>query len=305
MFLRLRNKGECELDSDSLAQPADSEIELRTRVCLLPDGRSLGWAEYGHRNGFPLVYFPSEGSSRLEARLLHESALSAGFRLISIDRPGIGCSSFKAASGHSEFAGDVYFLLRQLSITQAGLIAWSGGSPFAMAFAYRFPEVVRLVNLLSPFPLMPKRQSFISAAAISAIRYFILSRNLVFGRRVDDYLQRWKEGLCYADRKQLEQQWVYRALRDDALEAGKSGGKGIAWDSVMSLRSWDFDPLHIKAPLLLWQGGADNLAVPCSALRLQSQLPGALLHTVARQGHLFFIGMADDIFRETRQILRD
>lgn len=71
-------------DSISVAGEPD-----RVQFLQLADGRDLAWSEYGHRHGYPLVYPHREAGSRSEAKLLHESAFAAGFRLIAVDRPGI------------------------------------------------------------------------------------------------------------------------------------------------------------------------------------------------------------------------
>lgn len=110
--------------------------------------------------------------------------------------------------------------------------------------------------------------------------------------------------MCQSDQKLFDSPKINQILNSDAQEAVRQGARGVAADCTMSFRKWDFDPTTIRTPVHLWQGGADNLSVPYSALRLQAILPGADLHTVARQGHLFFTVAADDIFRQCRQILR-
>jgi len=53
----------------------------------LPDGRSLGYAEYGDRSGTPVFFFHGTPSSRL----LHPDdsvSASVGARVITVDRPG-------------------------------------------------------------------------------------------------------------------------------------------------------------------------------------------------------------------------
>lgn len=59
----------------------------------LPDGRVLGFAEYGSPDGKALLYFHGYPSSRLEGKPVDDMARRRGLRFIAIDRPGFGLSS--------------------------------------------------------------------------------------------------------------------------------------------------------------------------------------------------------------------
>jgi pimeloyl-ACP methyl ester carboxylesterase len=61
----------------------------------LKDGRQLGFAEYGDQDGQPIFYFHGLPGSRLEAGHLHEIAVANNYRLIGLDRPGMGLSSIE------------------------------------------------------------------------------------------------------------------------------------------------------------------------------------------------------------------
>ena len=283
--------------------PANSAVSGRTRCLSLAAGGQLAWSEFGRRHGYPVLYFHSQGGSRLEGQLLHEAAVAAGFRLIAVDRPGIGLSSFRPLTGHSQFNTDLIALIDHLDLETVALLSWAGGGPFALAFAQQYPSRVSSVNMMSPFPVMPDSESALSRILLAGLRGAIYLRHSLLSRRVEHYMDRARERLCYSDRKQFDNPGVRRILRQDALEASRQGGRGVAFDSAMSFRKWDFDPAGVVAPVHLWQGGADTLSVPCSALRLHAVLSGAVLHTVARQGHLFFTTSADDIFRACRQAL--
>jgi hypothetical protein len=59
----------------------------------LPDGRKLGYAQYGSLTGQPIFYLHGLPGSRIEAAFSHDMGLKLGARIISMDRPGIGWSS--------------------------------------------------------------------------------------------------------------------------------------------------------------------------------------------------------------------
>src|SRR5512134_1025951 len=67
------------------------------RTFRLADGRDLGYAEYGDPQGRPLFYFHGWPSSRIEFSGLNgdEIAAQLKIRVIAVDRPGFGLSSYQ------------------------------------------------------------------------------------------------------------------------------------------------------------------------------------------------------------------
>ena len=64
-----------------------------SNTLTLPDGRKLGYAQYGLLTGRPIFYLHGLPGSRLEGAGFDELALKLGARVIAVDRPGIGWSS--------------------------------------------------------------------------------------------------------------------------------------------------------------------------------------------------------------------
>jgi pimeloyl-ACP methyl ester carboxylesterase len=63
----------------------------RLGTARLPDGRRLGWAEWGPATGTPVLLCPGAATSR-SLGFGGEVVAELGVRLISIDRPGLGAS---------------------------------------------------------------------------------------------------------------------------------------------------------------------------------------------------------------------
>lgn len=70
-----------------------SQHDNSSQTFQLPDGRVLGFAEYGNPNGRPLLYFHGYPSSRIEAEAADTMAQRCGIRILSLDRPGFGLST--------------------------------------------------------------------------------------------------------------------------------------------------------------------------------------------------------------------
>ncbi len=65
-----------------------------TNTLLLPDGRHLGYAEYGDPDGKPVILFHDNPNSRLLYGLMHDCSFQPGIHLITPDRPGYGLLDF-------------------------------------------------------------------------------------------------------------------------------------------------------------------------------------------------------------------
>ena len=95
------------------------EAELFT----LPDGRALAYLEWGDDGGYPVFYFHGTPSSRLEGAFADGAAKRAGFRLIAVDRPGFGRSTFQQGRRFRDWPEDVCALADAWGWTNS---AWSG-----------------------------------------------------------------------------------------------------------------------------------------------------------------------------------
>jgi pimeloyl-ACP methyl ester carboxylesterase len=78
----------------------------------LPDGRVLGYADYGALGGKPLFYFHGWPSLRIEFAGLagDEIAAQLNVRVIAVDRPGIGLSGYQPRHRFTDWPHDVFFV---------------------------------------------------------------------------------------------------------------------------------------------------------------------------------------------------
>ena len=113
---------------------------MNRQVVSLQDGRQLGYQSVG--KGTPIVYFHGTASSRLEVQLLKEFAQASNLQLIGVDRPGYGLSTYKLRENLIAFGGDVSFLLDTLGFDRVGVLGWSGGGVFALAYLAHYTERV-------------------------------------------------------------------------------------------------------------------------------------------------------------------
>src|SRR5690606_8086447 len=78
---------------------------------------------------------------------------TAGVRLLAVDRPGIGHSEPDPAATPTSVADDLAAVLDALDVPDAGVLSWSAGALFSLAFAGRHPG--RCPRLVLAAPLVP------------------------------------------------------------------------------------------------------------------------------------------------------
>jgi len=290
--------------------PARSEKSFPAHLIVLHDGRRLAYAEYGEKHGFPLFYFHNHGGSRLQGQFFHRDAQQAGFRIIAIDRPGIGFSDPVRALSHISFSDDIVELADSLALSRFGLLSWAGGSPFAFAAAHQHPGRIKLLISLCSVP-MQRRQAFpirtlaasLHRFSLAAMKMFISIRQVSCTRNAQQYLNRLSEDLCFADKKVIQNPAVLKLMQQGIEESRRQGGLSLANDSRLCFEPWDFALAEIKVPVQLWHGSADTL-VPSHFARVLAQgLVDCVLRKVAHRGHLFFMQSAEEVFLQANNRL--
>ena len=106
----------------------------------LPDGRVLGFAEYGNPNGRPLLFFHGFPSSRIEAEPADDMAQRCGIRLLALDRPGFGLSTPQPGRKIVDWPNDVHAFATGMRLDRFAVMGGSGGGPFALACAHALPK---------------------------------------------------------------------------------------------------------------------------------------------------------------------
>ena len=288
------------------------EPSLTTERVILNDGRSLGFAEYGDPNGEPVLEFHGWPSCRTEAWFYDEAGKKLGARIIGIDRPGFGISTFKEGYRILDWPADVVEFANALGLRRFAVLGLSSGSAYALACARFIPERLSACTLVGGMPPLKvqgeKLRPYILPLEIHTARLAnavpLLARApLWYIRRLiqKDPQRAMKQLVKRAPPSELElltdERATYQFQRTVA-EACRAGLKGLIASVALQVKDWGFRLRDITTHVTLWHGELDTLVFPSSAHYTAANLPNHKLHMIPGAGHLTII------VRHAHEVLR-
>ena len=110
-----------------LQRAATTECRFRldnetSAVLTLPDGRKLGYAQYGSPTGRAIIYCHGLPGSRIEAAGMHDPAIECGARIIAVDRSGFGWSSPHPHRTIADHVKDIQVLTKHLGLQEYAVL---------------------------------------------------------------------------------------------------------------------------------------------------------------------------------------
>lgn len=276
----------------------NSVAELKREV-ILPDGRILAYARFGHAAGHPIIYCHGSPASRMEASVFDKAADELGIAVFAPDRPGLGYSQFIPERSILGWADDVRAVADALGIDRFAVLASSGGSAYALACAYRLPQRVTRVGVCGPVgPLsepqlvreIPLAERFIFHLArrsptLFAAAFLAPSQLL---QRFPALASRLKKE-AEPDKKVLAQPEVRQILDWSLQGALRQGVLGITVDVQLLTLPWGFSVEDISVPAYFWHGLQDVTVPPIMSEFLASRMPAGHLSLVPNEGHISLV----------------
>ncbi|WP_028798190.1 alpha/beta fold hydrolase [Streptomyces purpureus] len=264
----------------------------------LPDGRMLGWAEWGPPGGTPVLCVPGAATTR---RLGFGATAVArlGVRLISVDRPGLGASTPAPGRTFTDFAEDMRAFARLRGLGRPAMVGHSQGAPFALACAaagvagalavVSGADEVAAPHFAGALPAELRGLVDLTAADPGAAEE-------LFARFSPDAM--WDLVMTSSPEADLA---VYRepgfaaAYRAALADAFAQGPMGYARDTVLAMGRWGIDLRSVTAPVDLWYGELDLTHSPDQGAALAARIPGAVHHRVPRAGGALLWTHAEEI----------
>lgn len=279
------------------------------------DGRRLSFAEYGAPRGPALVWMHGTPGGRrqipVEAR---EHALRSGYRILGIDRPGIGTSTPYLYSNVVDWVGDLELLLDALGVEQARVIGLSGGGPYALAAGALLGQRVPAVGVLGgvaptrgddaaeggPLSLAVLAAPLLSAGRIplgSALTGLIRVVRPLAGSALDLYAALQPIG----DRDLLARPEFKAMFLDDLINGSRFQTSAPLADLVLFTREWGFALRDVTVPVRWWHGDADHIVPLRHGEHCVARLPEATMAVIDGESHLGGLGIARRVMDELMQ----
>lgn len=282
-------------------------------------GRVLAWSEYGDPAGFPVFYYHGWPSSRLQARLAHHLAAERGLRIIGMDRPGMGKSTFIQGRLLGDWPGMMAGFADYLGIEKFGQLGISGGGPYVLACAAAIPERLAASAVLAgmvPLPMLgcgrnglhPMYRALIPLGKLPAPLFTAGFRASSFACRADPLrfpMSLFLKTFAEEDRAILHQSpdvWKVTTASYNEGVCGVAGGRGILADAELYLLDPGIDAGAITHPIAYWHGDEDK-NIPLSFVReLTAKMPGSSLQVASRLGHFSLaVHRAEDALNYIRE----
>lgn len=275
----------------------------------LPDGRRLGYAEYGDPAGRPIFGFHGTPGSRLMLAVADGPARRLGVRLIAPDRPGMGLSDLKAGRSIGDWPDDLVRLADALGIERFGVAGVSGGGPYALACALRIPERLRSVGVISGVGPVAGPDATAGLDRTHRLIFGVWRRAPWLARRVMALAKRrWDRAperifariVSFAppqDRPVMTRPEVCDVLIAGLRDAFRVDGRGVAEELILFGRSWGFRLGDIQTPVRLWHGEDDHLVPLAMGRRMAALIPDCRAEFIPGAGHYFVFNHVEPLLR--------
>jgi pimeloyl-ACP methyl ester carboxylesterase len=264
-----------------------------------PDGRTVGYADYGPATGLAVIACHGGPGSRLAAPAAVEAATAAGVRLVGIDRPGYGLSTPWPGRTIAGWVPDALAVADALGLDRFAVLGSSTGGSYAVALAARAPERVVAVLLCCALTDMrwPEGRRLVGGSGRSGDIWAAPDRAtaLEIARDFwgDDGLRAATHGadtLAPADAALFADAEFVRGVLLGLQQSFAWGVQGYADDRIADGAGWgQLDLTAVTCPVTIVHGTDDRLVDVRVAHHNKELLPHAELRVVEGLGH-FSIG---------------
>lgn len=286
--------------------------EAETRYIQLSQDRRLSYCEYGDPAGRPVFYHHGTPGSRLEPHFGHRAGKDHGYRIIALDRPGIGHSDEVKGRTLLDWPSDINEVATQLGIDHFGVVGVSGGGPYALACSYAMPDQVDFAVLMGSWAPVAEEPALWQAMAPLDRVFGRLSRSAPWAFYLpfsligvaakllppQGFIRSIDSSMSDADRELMQDDSIARFFAEDVKEAFRQGVRAPADDALILYGEWGFRVGEIPVAVDLHHGSEDKFAPPSYATYLNDELPRSNLHLHPGQGHLFVMTLFDKVFEQ-------
>lgn len=297
---------------------ASPDPAARESTVTTSDGRTLGVAEYGPPDGFPVFSLHGTPGCRYGPPPVDQPDLFdvLGARVIEYDRPGYGRSTRMPGRTVADAAADVAAIADHLDIGRFAVTGGSGGGPHCLAVAALLGDrTTRAACVVGVAPLgpggLPKEEWLggMTKGNVDEFEWALAGEETLrpqLERLASDEIRQAADDpanllgpdyeLSEGDRAVLADPRRHERILRGTQEAFRTGIDGWVDDNLLfTQRSWGFDVAAIRVPTLVWFGLADTLVPPAHGEWLARTVPGARVVRMAG-GHMDLVHRMPELF---------
>jgi pimeloyl-ACP methyl ester carboxylesterase len=271
-----------------------------TNQIQMPDGRTVGFAEFGAPDGTAVLWCHGGPGSRLEPKAGDNGAREASLRLIGIDRPGYGLSTARPGRTIADSVPDGLAVVDHLGIDRFVAVGVSTGGAYALALGSMAPE--RVTGVVACCALTDMRweegKAMLAGPGTDDI-WRAKDREEamgfaaeVFGADGSKMGQPVEGGPAFAaaDLAMLTDPVWGAAWQQGVSAMFAQGVVGYTDDRLADGLGWGtFDVSAVRCPVAVIHGAEDTIVPVAHAHHTAEMVPGAKLRVFEHEGHLSII----------------
>lgn len=275
---------------------SENTIDLR-------DGRTIGYAEYGDLAGNPIFYFHGGQESRLSSFFMDSIAMKMGIRIISMDRPGIGISSFQKDRTFYDWGKDVNELADFLGIKKYSIFGLSGGAPHVLSCLINNPERIKNAAIISgatPYDYKGTLKGMWFPVKIlhwlagmksdKKLRKYIQKDFHSMLNNPEKRMKQFQRFLPEPDKKMMRNNPNYGwDFIQGSIESYKQGVDGVVQEWKLYVADWGMNFNNIEHPVTLWYGREDKMAPVARGEFYKEHLRNSTLKIINNEAHFSLI----------------
>ena len=279
-------------------------------VVTLPDGRDLGYAEFGADDGRPVFWFHgTPGACRQVPLPARRAATERHLRIISVERPGIGASTPHLYADLRGFATDIDFVAECLGVRDFAIVGMSGGAPYTLACAHAHPERMRVGVILGGVApttgpeAAPGGVVGLVRHLAPVLRFVHAPLGAVAGRFVkalvpiqDPLFSIYCRVSPPGDREVFADPEMKAMFLDDLVRGVRTQLHAPFLDLILFTQDWGFSVREIEVPIRMYHGTADHIVPVSHARHLTALIPDSVLRVRSGESHMGALDAAEEIY---------
>jgi pimeloyl-ACP methyl ester carboxylesterase len=241
------------------------------------NGNLLSYADYGDRNGYPILIQHGMIAS-IDDDGLFDRLVQLGARLICMARPGYGESSPYVMNNIGEWGDIAAALVDELKLSQFDVLGMSSGAPYSYALGYRFPDRVRNIYIFSGTPALYDEH-------VQALWPYPVDKTATMVE-----LQKLAHELFFSNASAEDR------AKPDVRDSMMNDCFGIAQDLKLRVLDWGFGLADVKPTVYMQHSKADE-AAPFGTAALTANLLPNCKFDIREDGVHFSSAALDDFIR--------